>query len=122
MSWLFYSVMCVYIVYNLMWVVGITFSYSKNDSPKELFYILFTFIVDVPIIWYLSKNLRIGVALLVAAILLSVVDGIVQQWLEGINVAVLWWYAPKIIPITAAILLNRLTCPVQKRTQEGHSA
>src|ERR1035437_4571320 len=106
LRWLFYLVMLAYIAYNVMWVIGITFSYSKNDSPKELLYILLTFVIDIPIIWYLSKNLKLGLLFIALALLLSVGDGIAQQWLEGVIVPVMW-YAPKLVPITVAIALYR---------------
>jgi len=106
LRWLFYFVLLAYAAYNLMWLVGIAFSYSKNDSQKELIYLVLTFVVDVPIIWYISKNLKIGAPLFVAALVLSVIDGIVRGWLEATIVAAMW-YGPKIIPFTLAIILSR---------------
>jgi len=98
--------MSIYALYNFMWIVGITFSYSKNDSPKELIYIFLTFLLDIPIIWYLSKNLKIGSFLLVIALVIGVIDGLIQWGIGGFEVLTLW-YGPELIPIVIAILLNR---------------
>jgi len=98
--------MSIYALYNFMWIVGITFSYSKNDSPKELIYIFLTFLLDIPIIWYLSKYLKIGLFLLVIALVIGVIDGLIQWGIGGFEVLTLW-YGPKLIPIVIAILLNR---------------
>ncbi len=108
LRYLFYGVMGIYTLYNFMWIVGITFSYSKNDSPKELIYIFLTFLLDIPIIWYLSKNLKIGLFLLASAIVIGVIDGLIQWELGGVGIEILTlWYGPKLIPIVIAILVNR---------------
>ena len=123
LRWLFYFAMCSYILYNLMWLVGTTFSYSKNDSPKELIFLFLAFVVDVPIIWYISRNLKIGISLLLVTLLLSVADGIIQQWLwlGSMSFPMMWWYLPKIIPISTAVLLYCSTLPVKKHNKELHS-
>ena len=96
--------MSIYALYNFMWIVGITFSYSKNDSPKELIYIFLTFLLDIPIIWYLSKNLKIGLFLLVIALVIGVIDGLIQWGIGGFEVLTLW-YGPKLIPIVIAMIV-----------------
>ena len=41
--------MFLYIAYNLLWLIGLSFSFGKNDAWTEVLYFVLTFFADIPI-------------------------------------------------------------------------
>jgi hypothetical protein len=103
-SYIFYFLWIVYGIYCLLWLVGFTFSYGKNDKPSELVFAALTFLIDIPILWFISENLKIGLSLLaitlVSSLALANSFGILSWFSYS------FWYAPKILVAAAAIWCN----------------
>jgi hypothetical protein len=103
-SWTFYSVLIAYALYNALWMIGITFSWGRNDTNDELIYLFLTFIVDIPIMWYSAKHLKIGLCLFTCVLICSFL--FVKSW-GGLSITTLsMWYAPKVFVVASALWYN----------------
>ena len=102
--YIFYSLWVLYAIYNVLWLIGITFSYGPNDTPSELIFVALTFIMDIPILWFSSKNLKIGLSLLAIVVACSLAAALSQHILSSF--AFSFWYAPKIFIAVAAVWFN----------------
>jgi hypothetical protein len=103
-SYVFYSLWIVYAIYSVFWLVGFTFSYGKNDTPSELLFAAITFIIDIPIFWFINKNLNIGLSLLAITVVCSLALAHSYGILSRFSYS--FWYAPKILVAAAAIWSN----------------
>ena len=103
-SWIFYTLFILYVLYNAAWMIGITFSWGKNDTIRELLYLLFTFIIDIPVIWYLTKNLYAGLTIFISIFICGVVLGWPWHLLNRATIPM--WYAPKVFVVMAAVWAN----------------
>jgi hypothetical protein len=111
-SWTFYVLLTVYALYNALWMIGTTFSWGKNDTHSELIFLFLTFIVDIPIFWFINKNLKIGLSLLAITLACSLALAHSFNILSWFSYS--FWYSPKILIAAAAIWSN-----LSRRKREG---
>jgi hypothetical protein len=105
-NWLFNCILAVYAIYNLLWVVGTMFSFGRNDTYGEIFFTMVTFVVDIPIMWYMTRRLKRGLLLLAVAMSISIALGSPFHVLYSLVVPAMW-YGPKIIMVLMAIWAYR---------------
>jgi hypothetical protein len=105
----FYGALVLYGVYNVMWLIGTTFSFGRNDSRSELVFFLITFPADVPLMWLIWKRPMIGGA----ALLILLGTGMALGRAIGFDAlnsfTVLWWYSPKLIMAAIAYGARKLS-------------
>jgi hypothetical protein len=102
---LFHFMMFLYAGYNCFWIVGTMFSFGKNDTRRELIYFVLTFVLDIPVLWWTKKRLRLGSFCLLLILVSSL-------WLaESLRIlnlfTVLFWYSPKLVPWLTAVWPRR---------------
>lgn len=105
-SWIFSGILAVYALYNLLWLIGYTFSFGKNDTYWELLFPAVTFIVDIPILWYTAKELKRGLILFGLAVASSIALGLPFHVLSSVVVPAMW-YGPKVVMLSIAIWTYR---------------
>lgn len=115
-AWAFACLLTLYASYNLLWVIGIMSSFGKNDTHRELFYLVLTFIIDIPIVWFMTRQLKLGLMLFIVSLTTSVALGISLHVLNSTEVPALW-YGPKILVVIAAIWAYRSTHPIAKSAE-----
>ena len=99
---------------------SITFSFGRNDTYQELLFVLLTFIVDIPILWVITRRLKVGLTLFAIALAGSIALGTPFHILKSLEVPAMW-YGPKMILIAAAIWTyhsNRTTANSRNRSAE----
>ena len=96
--------MAVYIVYNALWLVGTTFSFGRNDTPRELLYLCVTFVADIPVFFGFMRNPWIGSVALGFLFLTGMGIGASLGIVN--SESVLLWYLPKVIPLAAVTWLT----------------
>ncbi len=105
-SWMFGGLLGVYTLYNLLWAIGITFSFGRNDTYQELLFVLLTFIVDIPILWFVTRRPKVGLTLFAVVLAGSIALGTPFHILKSLEVPAMW-YGPKVILVAAAIWTYR---------------
>ena len=105
-SYIFYPLWILYAIYNVLWLVGFTFSYGTNDTASELIFPAVTFIADIPIFWIANKKLRLAVSLLAITLTCSLV--LAFSFHIWSSFAFAYWYVPKLI-LFAALAFSNLT-------------
>lgn len=102
LRYLFYGITVLYVVYNVFWLTGSIFSFGRNDTYKELIYFFITFVVDVPVFFWIAKRPAIGVTAFLFALLVGMS---LAASLEILNKhSLLYWYIPKLAPLVTALL------------------
>jgi hypothetical protein len=104
-GYFFYGAIFLYAAYNFCWLVGTMFSFGKNDTQKELVYFVLTFVADIPVLWWLKRNVKLGGALFAVLLLTSMWLAKSEHVLNGVTF--LYWYSPKVVPLLAAVWANR---------------
>ncbi len=112
-SYVFYFLWIVYAIYSVLWLAGFTFSYGKNDTRSELLFAALTFIIDIPIFWFINKNLKIGLCLLAITVVCSLTLAHSFGILSWFSYS--FWYVPK-IPVAAAAIWSNWSRRKNKRT------
>jgi hypothetical protein len=106
LKYVFYLALTLYAAYNVLWFIGMTFSWGPNDPRWEAIYFSLTFIADVPVVWWIKRSPRNGCIalfiLLIAGIRLAVVEGIFNSF------SIRYWYAPKLIIAALGVWTSRL--------------
>jgi hypothetical protein len=69
--YVFYSAIFLYAVYNCFWLVGTMFSYGKNDTKGELLFVVLTFLADIPVLWWIKTNVKLGSLCLLVILIAS---------------------------------------------------
>jgi hypothetical protein len=96
-------------------VIGITFSFGRNDTFQELLFILLTFIADIPILWFITRRLKAGLILLVVVLTGSIALGTPFHILRSLEVPAMW-YGPKVILVMVAIWTHDSTRAISAKS------
>lgn len=99
--YVFYSAIFLYAVYNCFWLVGTMFSYGKNDTKGELLFVVLTFLADIPVLWWIKTNVKLGSLCLLIILIASLWLGESHRVLNWFTL--LYWYSPKLVPWLAAV-------------------
>jgi hypothetical protein len=103
--YVFYCVIFLYAVYNCCWLAGTMFSFGRNDTKGELVYVVLTFLVDIPVLWWTKANARLGSLCLLAILIASMSLAESHRVLNGFTL--LYWYGPKLVPWLTAVWAGR---------------
>jgi hypothetical protein len=101
----FYGTLVVYAIYNFLWLIGTTFSWGRNDTLSELMLLLFLFTADLPVMWWITRNPKLGVGTLVAIFTTTLYLAKSEKILNGFTIG--FWYGPKLVIILIALLFWR---------------
>jgi hypothetical protein len=104
----FYGALVLYAAYNVMWLIGTTFSFGRNDSRTELVFFLVTFPADIPVMWLIRKKPLIGAAALLILLGTGMALAKSLEFQAMNSFTTLWWYAPKLIMAAIAFGAHKL--------------
>ena len=94
-----------YTAYNILWLIGTTFSFGKNDTSQKLIYLLLTFVADLPVMWWIRKAPVIGCG---AFSILSIAGFWLAISSFVFNVFTLVaWYIPKFAMVSTSVWMSR---------------
>jgi hypothetical protein len=104
-KFVFIVVFILYAAYNVFWLIGTTFSFGKNDTMQELIYLLLTFVADLPVMWWVRKDLMTGGIGFLILLIAGVWSAASLSMVSGFSI--LLWYVPKVAMLMTAISTGR---------------
>lgn len=101
----FYGTVALYAAYNVVWLIGTSFSFGPNDTRSEAEFLLLTFVGDLPLMWVIRRWPAVGGIVFLGVLVTDLVLAGHYHVLSPFSIG--FWYSPKLIMAVIAYKLSK---------------